>query len=402
MIDVAIIGAGPYGLSLAAHLRARDVQFRIFGSPMQTWLQHMPQGMRLKSEGFASSLSDPDSTFTLGQYCKQEGLPYADLGLPVHLETFCAYGLEFQRKFVPELETRQVTSLRKTAGGFQIRVEGGETLAARRVVVAVGLSYYHHTPDILAALPAEFASHSRCHKTLDQFKGREVAVVGAGSSALDIAALLLQQGAYPHLVARKPEVRFHDPSDPVRPLMERLRYPMTGIGPGWRSLFCTDAPLVFRHLPERTRLKFVRRHLGPAPPWFIKDEVVGKMPFNLGVNISKARVVNNRVSLELMNGAPNPRTLEVDHVIAATGYRVDLRRLAFLESKTFESIQSVEHTPALSANFESTVPGLHFVGTSAANSFGPLLRFAFGAGFAARRLSRHLAKTASRAGGSVG
>jgi cation diffusion facilitator CzcD-associated flavoprotein CzcO len=90
MSDVAIIGAGPYGLSLAAHLRARGVDFRIFGKPMQTWLEHMPKGMRLKSEGFASSLYDPDSKFTLAAYCKERGLAYADTGMPIPLETFTA------------------------------------------------------------------------------------------------------------------------------------------------------------------------------------------------------------------------------------------------------------------------------------------------------------------------
>src|SRR5580704_12695153 len=94
---VAIIGAGPYGLSIAAHLKACGVDFRIFGSPMHTWTTQMPEGMRLKSEGFASSLYAPDSAFTLRDYCREQCIPYADLGLPVPLETFVAYGLRFQK-----------------------------------------------------------------------------------------------------------------------------------------------------------------------------------------------------------------------------------------------------------------------------------------------------------------
>src|ERR1700739_4804318 len=114
--DVVIIGAGPYGLSIAAHLRARNVHFRIFGSPMRTWIEQMPKGMRLKSDGFASSLFEPDSKFTLEAYCREKGLPYADLGLPVPLETFVAYGLEFQKRFVPQLEQKSVVSLRRDGG----------------------------------------------------------------------------------------------------------------------------------------------------------------------------------------------------------------------------------------------------------------------------------------------
>ena len=81
--DIAIIGAGPYGLSIAAHLRARDIEHRIIGEPMQFWLGHMPKGMFLKSDGFASSLYDPGGHFTLRHYCEEHNIEYADLGTPV-------------------------------------------------------------------------------------------------------------------------------------------------------------------------------------------------------------------------------------------------------------------------------------------------------------------------------
>jgi len=397
MCDVAIIGAGPYGLSIAAHLKARTVNFRIFGKPMQTWREHMPKGMRLKSEGFASFLYDPDSTFTLAHYCRQEGIPYADIGLPVPLETFAAYGLAFQKRFVPELENQMVVKLDRSSDGFQITLEDGKVVGARWVVMAVGLTHYEYVPPVLAVLPEEFASHSARHNTLDQFKGREVVVVGAGASALDVAALLHQAGAFVQVVARKPAIRFHDPPEKKTPtFIERLRTPTTGIGPGWKLYWCTNAPLVFRKMPEQFRLDAVRRILGPAPGWFIKEQVVGKVPFNLGVTITQADVENGRVSLQLTDGAGRQQTLVADHVIAATGYRVDLRRLTFVSPDVMAGVRSVDETPVLSSNFESSVRGLYFVGTSAANTFGPLLRFAFGARFTAERLSRHLAKTGSR------
>jgi thioredoxin reductase len=263
--------------------------------------------------------------------------------------------------------------------------------------MAVGLSHYEYVPPVLADLPEEFASHSARHHLLDRFRGREVVVVGAGASALDIAALLYQGGAAVQLVARKPTVRFHDPPENYAPtLIERLRMPSTGIGPGWKLWWCTNAPWLFRYMPEQFRLDAVRRILGPAPGWFIKEQVVGKVPFNLGVTITQAKVRNGRLNLELTDDASTQRTLVTDHVIAATGYKVDLRRLTFVSADVMAAIRSVEQTPILSANFESSVEGMYFVGTSAANSFGPLLRFAFGAQFTAERLARHLAGTASR------
>jgi hypothetical protein len=394
--DVAIIGAGPYGLSLAAHLKAAGVDFRIFGSPMEFWLKHMPKGMHLKSEGFASSLYDPGSKFTLETYCKERGLPYAHLGSPVPLEVFSSYGIEFQKRFVPELEHERVTTLKRSPAGFQLALGNGEILVARRVVVAVGLTHFEYMPPELAALPNEFVTHSARHSAVEHFKGRDVAIVGAGASAIDLAALLHQAGASVQVIARVPALRFHSAPDNVDPSwLDRLRTPVTGIGPGWKLFMCTNLPLLFRQMPQKFRLEKVRRILGPAPCWFTKEQVVGKVGFNLGVTKFEAAVRNGRVNLELTENSGAKKTITADHVIAATGYRADLRRLPFLDSDILGGIRSVEQTPVLSSNFESTVPNLFFVGLTAANTFGPLLRFAYGAGFAAPRLSRHLAKSAT-------
>jgi len=392
--SVAIIGAGPYGLSIAAHLRARGIEYRIFGKAMDTWLTRMPKGMRLKSEGFASSLYDSKSEFTLGAYCQREGIPYADIGLPVPLETFSAYGLEFQKKFVPHLEDKLVTSLSRSSEGFQLRLSDGEVCDFRTVILAVGLTHYSYMPPPFSDIPQEFVSHSSVHNVLDHFRGRTVAVVGSGSSALDMAALLHQTEADVHLLARNTTINFHDPPH-RRSLLERMRAPTTGLAHGWNLVFCVKAPGIFHRMPERFRLDFVRRTLGPAPGWFVKKDVVGKVPFHLGVNVTALNVRDSRVHLELTNRVKERQSLVADHVIAATGYKVDLRRLTFIDPGVRSAIDEVEQTPILSPHFESSVPGLYFVGTSAANSFGPLLRFAYGAGFTATRLTRHLASRSS-------
>jgi len=395
--DVAIIGAGPYGLSIAAHLRTLGVDFRIFGSPMHTWLTHMPKGMRLKSEGFASSLYDPGSTFTLEVYCKEKGIPYGRLGRPVPLEVFTAYGLEFQKRFVANLENKMVESLKRSGDGFELGLDSGETLTARRVVMAVGLTHYSNFPAELAGLPPSLVSHSSKHSTVDQFRGREVAILGAGASALDLAALLNQAGARVQVLSRKPVIKFHDPPEKLEfSFFDQLRNPITGIGPGWKLFWCANTPLLFRQMPLKFRLDKVKSILGPAPCWFIKEEIIGKVQLLVDVSISEAKVQEGRVCLQLTDSAKNRKSITVDHVIAATGYKVKLQRLAFMDAQLQSAIRSVEDTPVLSSNFQSTVPGLYFVGASAANTFGPLLRFAFGAGFTAGRLSKHLAKSAIR------
>lgn len=391
--QVAIIGAGPYGLSIAAHLKAAGIDFRIFGRPMHTWITQMPKGMLLKSEGFASSLFDPGSSFTLAAYCRERGLPYADSGLPVPLETFISYGVEFQKRLVPELETKLVASLDRAADGFRIVLEDGEQLVAGKVVVAVGISHFAYLPPSLSNLSREFVTHSSDHSHLGQFRRREVAVIGAGASAVDIAALLHQSGAKVQLIARKPAIRFHDPPPQKKPsLLDRLRQPSTGIGSGWKLFFFANMPWAFRHLSQARRLDFVKKVLGPAPGWFMKEQVMGKVPFHLGNEIAAARIQNGQVQLDLLSTDGSKKSLSADHVIAATGYRVDLSRLKFLSSGIQSGIRMVETSPLLSSNFESSILGLYFVGTAAANTFGPLMRFAVGARFAARRVAAHLSK----------
>ena len=153
-VDTVIIGAGPYGLSIAAHLAKSNLTFRIFGSPMQSWRSHMPKGMLLKSEGFASGLYDPDSSFTLRHYCEEMNLPYDDIGNPVPLEVFSAYGVEFQKRLVPTLEQTDITSVSRTSAGFELETADGQFVHAHTVIVATGITNLSYLPPFLSICPA--------------------------------------------------------------------------------------------------------------------------------------------------------------------------------------------------------------------------------------------------------
>jgi thioredoxin reductase len=391
-VDIAVIGAGPYGLSLAAHLRNGKQSVRIFGSPMISWSQHMPRGMHLKSEGFASNLYEPKAEFTLKSFCAEGAIPYADIGLPVPIETFIAYGQEFQRRFVPHLENVQIRSLRQSSGHFELTTAAGEELCARQVVVAAGIVNFAYLPPPLDSMPGSMVSHSSQHSDLTAFKGRKVAVLGAGASALDIAALLLEGGANAELIARRESLQFHERPNEPRSLLQRIQAPRSGLGTGWRSRMCTDIPLVFHALPESLRIRAVARHLGPAPCWFIRDTVANRLPMHLGVTVESIHARDGRPCLVLRQSGREDRQIEVDHVIAATGYKAALSRLTFIDEALQSRVRQAQGAPILNRHFESSVPSLYFVGAAAANSFGPLLRFGFGANFAAKRAAVRLAK----------
>ena len=391
-VDVVVVGAGPYGLSIAAHLNALCVPLRIFGTPMHTWREMMPKGMALKSEGFASFLSDPDEAFTLRDFCRESGQPYADVGMPVPLNTFANYGLEFQKRFVPGVETSNIASIKNAPSGFELLTETGETIHARRVVVAAGITHFGYLPPVFDGLPEALVSHSSRHAVLDGFRGRKIVIVGAGSSAVDLAALLNEAGAHVELVGRRKEIIFFSPPSGPKPILERIKNPRSTLGEGWRGWLCAEAPLIFHRMPEEFRLRVVRGYFGPSVGWSVREKVIDRFPLHLGVSVQRVEVQGSQVAVRIQdNGAV--REIVADHVIAGTGYQMGLGRLKFLDVDLVRRIHVVADTPILGRSFESSVPGLFFVGAISSNSFGPLTRFVCGAKFTARHLSRHLART---------
>ena len=392
---VAIIGAGPYGLSIAAHLAARGIEARVFGPAMASWRDGMPRGMRLKSEGFASRLFDPVDDYTLADFCKERDIPYADLDTPVAVETFTAYGEAFQKRFVPGLDPRMVARVARAPHGFTLKLDDGARIEARRVVVATGVAPFKHVPDVLAGLSPQRLTHTSEHADYSSFAGKRVVVVGAGASAVDAAAALHRGGAQASLVSRRAEVRFHAGRG-RRTWRQSLRAPMTPLGPGWKKLVCCKAPLLFHALPADLRTRLVRRYLGPAPGWFAREDFLGKVTLHLSATLLGARETEQGVVLEVAGPDGQPRTIEADHVVAGTGYGVDVGRLAFLDREIVAEVAVNAAAPRLSSRFESSVPGLYFAGPAAAYEFGPMLRFVCGAGFAARRITAHVAAVERR------
>ena len=385
--EVAIIGAGPYGLSLAAHLRSAGADFRVIGHPMDAWRNHMPEGMLLKSDGFASNLYDPQGEYPLSRYCRELGIAYDDKRIRVRLDTFIDYGLAFARRFVPELTAALVQSLRRDGNGFALRLDDGSLIMAQRVVVAVGVERFKDIPEKLRRL-GEQVSHSYDHRDLSIFAGRRIAVVGAGASAIDIAGLMRDHEADVELICRADRLGFGSPPSPDDPsFWDSLRNPSSGIGPGWRSRLCTDAPLLFHIGPAPLRLLIVDKHLGPFAAFVMKEKIDGRVPVRSSCEIADAALEGGRVRLTLRGRDGTTREASYDHVVAGTGYRVDINRLEFLDEALRSEIACVENTPILSTRFQSSVRGLFFVGPVAANSFGPMLRFAYGAGFASRRIA---------------
>jgi thioredoxin reductase len=387
--EVAIIGAGPYGLSLAAHLAAAGIETRIFGRPMAFWetIAGAAPERYLKSYCFGTDIPMPVNGVANGarfsDWSAARGLESFE---PCAMSAFRDYGLDLQRRLVPFLTATDVASVVALDGGFHLETATGESLRAEQVVVATGLSLFETVPAELKGLPPTHLQHSNAVRDYGVYRGRRVAILGGGQSALEAAALVREAGGLPELIVREPAIRWMSRMPRRRSLLRRLRSPLSGLGSGPKAWVLTNLPGLCRLLPDGPRVDFLQRHLPPEGAWWLRPRVEGLVPTHLGAAITGARMQGDAVAIALSSGA----TLECDAVIAATGFRVDVDRLGFLAPALRQRIARLAGAPRLDARFQSSVPGLFFAGPSSAVSFGPLFRFVIGAGYTSATLTAAL------------
>jgi cation diffusion facilitator CzcD-associated flavoprotein CzcO len=383
--SAVVVGAGPFGVSVAAHLRHHGIDFRIFGKPMHRWRAQMPKGMLLKSESFASDLAEPTGRYTLEAFCEQQGIPCGNDPVPV--ETFNRYALSFQQYLVPMVEDVSVIRIDCPGALFELRLATGEIVRTPNVVIATGLSHVEHIPQELAGLPSDLLSHTSNHHDLSSLKGRDVVVIGAGQSALETAALLHEQQANPILIVRGPSVEWNaPPTFAARSFWDRVRRPASPLGNGIQTWFCAKTPMLFYRLPQQKRIELVRRVLGPAGAYWLRDRVLGRMPILHGRSVRSVDRRDGRAVVQVVDRGGKSEEVSADHIIAGTGYRFVARRLPFLGPPLLDRLRCVNEAPWVSPTFESSVPGLYFTGLACAYNFGPVMRFLCGTRYTARQV----------------
>jgi FAD-dependent urate hydroxylase len=381
--DVAILGAGPYGLAATAQLRSLGLDTRTFGDPMSFW-RSMPEGMLLRSNWTATSIANWRGPLSLDAYCQATGDRF---DRPVPLDRFIQYGQWVQQQVAPDLDGRMVARVEPDGAAFRLVLDDGEELRAGRVVVACGIAPFARRPPQLAGLPPQYASHTGEHRSFSAFAGREVLVVGGGQSALESAALLHESGASVEVLVRQDHLtwlhggKYHRRLGRLAPLV----YAPTDVGPMGLSRLVA-VPDLFRRLPRGVQEPLAYRAIRPAGAAWLVDRL-REVPIHLGREVRGARPVGDKLHVELDGG--EVRT--VDHLLYGTGYRVDIGRYRFLGPELVQAIRQVGGYPVLRPGLESSIPRLHFLGAPAAWSFGPIMRFVSGSWYATKSLSRAVA-----------
>jgi cation diffusion facilitator CzcD-associated flavoprotein CzcO len=368
----------------------RNVKHRIFGRPMQFWSDVAEAGGArfLRTYCFGTNISTPDSGFSFADYSRPRGLETFE---PCSIGDFAAYGRWFQKSNVPWAEPIDVSHVTAQAKGFALVLADGERVVADWVIVAIGLTCFDYIPPALASLTPALAIHTSRIANFTAFKGRDIAVVGAGQSALEAAALLHEAGARPQLLVRERSVHWMNRVQHSRSLWQKFRSPISSLGSGPKAWALAHFPGALHRLPSALRSSLVKNHLPPGGAWWLRERIEQQVPVHTGTTVDAARDVGGRVELRLrVADGCRERQLIVDHVVAGTGYDIDVERLAFLDPKLRCKIRRLGRAPILDSNFETSVPGLGVVGPASAPSFGPLFRFVAGSEYTARVVSAHI------------
>jgi thioredoxin reductase len=398
MSDVIVIGAGPFGLSISAHLRHRGIEHTIVGRPMNTWRAHMPLGLFLKSEPYGSAISAPTPGYDIATYAKLHGFDdYVDRVGPLSLDRFLGYADWFTAQLVPDIRDLTVTNVVSTGDGFKVEFADESPVLARSVIVATGILPYAYLPAELSGLP-DLITHSAVHDRLDKFSGTRVAVIGGGQSSLQTAALLHEAGADVQVVMRGRHIVWEDKREPDLSLVGRIRRPPVQLCEGY-SCVVYNSPDIFRLMPESIRAQKALSTFPPSGAWWLQDRVEGVVDVLMNHRIVGAEPHGSGVRLRL--DGPERSSVEADHVIAGTGFRVDVAKLNFLSEGIQAALRKRINCPLVNRGGESSVPGLYFAGVNTAVSNGPGVRFISGTHGTSAHLARSVARRARRGAGPV-
>jgi FAD-dependent urate hydroxylase len=381
-LDVAVIGAGPFGLSVAAHLAHRRV--RAFGRPMETWHTRMPPDMRLRSDWDETNLSAPQDRGSIDQWAMAVGEPREE---PIPLQKFLRYAEWFRTTLVPENDPSDVVQLERGGGGFRVTTAAGDETDAHDVVVAVGVTPFPHAPPPFDAFLGEGVSFAIDRQDYAVYRGRPVIVVGGGQGGLEAAALARRAGAEVEIVIRS-QLRWFTDREPYKPRgrlqqrLYRIAYPVVGYGPPPLNRLALH-PDAFAALPDPARRTVAQRILrAGGSPW-VRGEIEGKVRVTEGTAVQRLERSGGGLRLTLSDGTRR----EAAAVVVSAGFRFALDRLAFLSPAIRDAVAVRDGWPVLDRYFRASDPHLLFVGFAAERRFGPIARFVNGSRFTAYRVA---------------
>jgi thioredoxin reductase len=376
--DLLIIGAGPFGLAVAAQAAHDRVEHVIVGKPMEFWRAHMPKGMFLRSA--CDWHLDPLGVHTIDAFLNTQGKTAKDVE-PLSLDFYLSYVEWFQQQKninpLPVYVEQIDCSPAETNHRFIATTPDG-VINANRVVLAPGFKHFAHTPaELIERLPKDRYQHTSTFVDFRDAKNKRYLIIGGRQSAFEWAALLLEAGAVAIHLAHRHVTPAFDVADWswVNVLVDNMAE-----DPSWfRRLSQAEKDEVNHRLWAEGRLKL--------EPWLaprLKDDRVSVWPQTQLVSCQETS------SGELEALLSNGETIRIDQVVLATGYKVDIARLPILANTLRTTLETRNGFPVLDDHFETSIPGLFITSMPATQDFGPFFGFTVSVRTSARLIGERL------------
>ena len=384
-VELLIVGAGPFGLAMAAQAQQDGLNYLVVGKPMAFWRSHMPAGMYLRSA--CDWHLDPANVHTIEAFLATRGQTPAD-AQPLALDFYLAYTRWFQEQkglaIEPALVDR-LDRLDRVEGGFRAQMENGETIAAANVALALGFANFVHIPAELAALlPADRYAHT-CHLVnFAPLVGKRILILGGRQSAFESAALLREAGAaHVHISYRHPTPQFV-PSDWGR--ANRIVADLA------------ENPTWFRDLSEEGKAEinhwFWTEGRLKLEPWLWPRIAHPNVTLWPESQLADCAVkADGAMQIRLESGA----SFLVDQVLFATGYEVEMGRVPLLaRGNLLAELATSNGSPRLDEHLQTNIPGLFITSMPAVQDFGLFFAFTLSARLSAQLMGRGIQQRLSR------
>ena len=377
--NLLIIGAGPFGLAMAAYAQHLNMDYLVVGKFMEFWKSHMPKGLILRSA--CDWHLDPVGIHTAENYLQTKGLTPQEVE-PLSLEFYLSYADWFQQQKGFNILPAYVQRLDCSNSGFEATLDDGETLRANNVLLAIGFRYFKNIPPELAEiLPAGSFSHTCDLVDFAGFKEKRCLVIGGRQSAFEWAALLNEAGATAFHVSHRHETPEFKPSNWswVNQMIDEMV-----ASPGW-----------YRNLPSKEKEEVNQRFWAEGrlklEPWLqsrVKKEPIKIWPKSRVAFCHKLSTGEFEVTLDTGDKGDK---IAIDHIALATGYRVNMAQVPFLaRGNLLERLETRNGCPVLDERFQSSVPGLFITSMPATQDFGPFLAFTVSVGASAKIIASAL------------
>ena len=358
--NLLIIGAGPFGLAVAAQASHLGIDHVVAGKPMEFWKQNMPAGMYLRSA--CDWHLDPANIHTIENFLAERGQTAKDVE-PLSLEFYLSYAAWFQKQKQITAIPWHIQRLDASDGGFTAETSDGNTIHARNVVIAPGFTHFTNIPaELKSRLPAGRYAHTCDFVDFSSASGKRYLIVGGRQSAFEWAALLIEAGASEVYISHRHDSPAFAAADWswVNPLVDAI-----GEDPSWyRRLTQPEKDDIGHRLWAEGRLK--------VEPWLEARLNHDRVHVRPRTEVVKCTEKNGELNVELSNG----ETVTCDQIVLATGYKVDIARLPILASGNILNQPTTRNGfPVLDNHFQTSIPGLFITSMPATQDFGPFFAF---------------------------